>query len=87
MIHAYPLRIGSEHVRWYYQRMGGHNQHTKNFGLGSSVPPTSIKFSADDLARVDALAAARGLTRSEWIRRRATTTGAASAPRKTPNNA
>jgi hypothetical protein len=62
--------------------MSGHNQHTQNLGLGSAVPPTSVKFTADDLVRVDALASARGLTRSEWIRRRATTTGAASATRK-----
>jgi hypothetical protein len=54
-------------------------------GMGRKVPPTSVKFSVDALARVDALAAKAGVTRSEWIQRRSGWTGKGMMPKARPS--
>lgn len=51
-------------------------------GMGRKVPPVSVKFSDEALAVVDALAAKHGVTRSEWIQRRAGWKGEGMMPKK-----
>ena len=54
-----------------------HNRYTTNAGRGRACTPLTFKASDEDRARIDELAAAHKMSRSEWIRHRSMTVGAA----------